>query len=39
MMVLQHILVVLCKMFSITPLVADGYVEKNPFHGPDARQI
>jgi hypothetical protein len=37
--VLGHILAVLCEMFSITPIVTDGWVEEEPLHGLHARLI
>jgi hypothetical protein len=39
MMVLQHILAVLCKMFSITLAMGDGQVEQETMHGLHTRQI
>jgi hypothetical protein len=30
MMVLQHILAMLCEMFSVTPIMTDGKVEVDP---------
>jgi hypothetical protein len=32
-MVLRYILAVLCEMSSITPVMTDGYVEKDQLHG------
>jgi hypothetical protein len=32
-MVLRHILAVLCEMFSVTPIMADGEVQEDPLHG------
>jgi hypothetical protein len=39
MMVLWHILVMLCDMFSITAIMTDGYVEEDPLLGLHSRQI
>jgi hypothetical protein len=36
---LRHILAVLGEMFSITPIMTEGYVEEEPLHGLHARQI
>jgi hypothetical protein len=33
MMVLRHILALLCEMFSLTNIMADGQVEEAPLHG------
>jgi hypothetical protein len=37
--VFRHILAMLCEMFSITPIMNNGYVEEDPLHGLHARQI
>jgi hypothetical protein len=39
MMLLRHILVVLCEMFSVTPIMSDGQVEEDPLYGLHARHI
>jgi hypothetical protein len=39
MTVFQHILAMLCEMFSITPVITDGLLEEDPLHGLHARQI
>jgi hypothetical protein len=39
MMVLRHILAVMCEMFSITPIMTDGWVKEDPLHSLHARQI
>jgi hypothetical protein len=39
MMAFGHILAVLCEVFSIKPIMTDGYVEENSLHGVHARQI
>jgi hypothetical protein len=33
MMVIRHILAVLCEMFSVTPIMTEGWVEEDPLHG------
>jgi hypothetical protein len=38
-MVLWHILAMLCKMFTITPIVTDRQVKEDPWHSLHARQI
>jgi hypothetical protein len=38
-MVLWHILVVLCEMFSVTSMAIDRYVEEDPLYGLHARKI
>jgi hypothetical protein len=38
-MVLRYILAVLREMFSVTPVMPDGWVEEDPLHGLHARQI
>jgi hypothetical protein len=35
----MHSLFVLCEMFSMTAIMTDGWVEENPMHGHQARQI
>jgi hypothetical protein len=39
MMLLWYILGVLCEIFSITPIMANGWVEEGPLHGLHAREI
>jgi hypothetical protein len=38
-MVLQHILAVLCEVFSVTLTLFDEQIEEDPLHGLYARQI
>jgi hypothetical protein len=39
MMVLRHILAVLCEMFSVTPVMTNGYVEEDPLYRLNARRF
>jgi hypothetical protein len=36
---IRHILAALCEMFSITPIVTDGWVREDPLHDLHPRQI